>query len=82
MTSAVAALVILGIAVAVGLGIAGGFDTTAVIILALMVALGLLAVAVANRARLGKVGPAHCPDCGGVVSPNAPYCKHCGSNLQ
>ncbi|HYN37396.1 MAG TPA: hypothetical protein VEV82_10540 [Actinomycetota bacterium] len=82
MTSAVAAFVILGIAVAVYLGVVAGFDLTAVIIFVLIIAVGLLAVAVAHKAGIGRIGPAYCTECRGVVSPNAPYCKHCGATLQ
>ena len=81
MRPAVVALVVLAEAVAVVLGIATGFDTTAVVILVLTVVMGALAIAVTGKARFGNVGPAHCQSCGGVVSPNAPYCKHCGVAL-
>lgn len=79
MTAAVTALVVLGIAVVVALGLTAGFDSTAVIILAFVIVFGLLAVAAARRARSGAVAPGRCRECRGLVSPNAPYCKHCGA---
>ena len=81
MTGAVVALVVLGIAVTLALGIAVGFDSTAVIIFGFLIVFGALAVAAARKARSGTVTPGHCPECGGLVSPNAPYCKHCGVQL-
>jgi hypothetical protein len=67
--------------VTVALGIAVGFDSTAVIILVFVIAFGLLSILAARKARSGAVSPGTCPECGGVVSPNAPYCKHCGGQL-
>ncbi|MDQ4095368.1 MAG: hypothetical protein M3174_04080 [Actinomycetota bacterium] len=81
MTSAVTVLVVLGVAVALALGLAAGFDSTAVIIFAFVVLFGALAIAAARKARSGAVSPGRCPECGGLVSPNAPYCKHCGVQL-
>lgn len=81
MTAAVTALVVLGIAVVVALGLTAGFDWTAVIILAFVVVLGVLAVLAARKARSGMVTPGRCRECRGLISPNAPYCKHCGTQL-
>ncbi len=81
MTAAVTVLVVGGIAVVVALGLAAGFDSTALVILAFILVLGLLAVSVARKARSGAVEPHHCRECGGLVSPHAPYCKHCGAQL-
>ena len=81
MTAAVTALVVLGIAVVFALGLAAGFDPTAVAIAAFVILFGFLAVVAARKARSGAVTPADCPECGGLVSPNAPYCKHCGARL-
>lgn len=79
MTGVVVVIVTVGIALAVGLGIAQGFDSTAVILLVFAVVFGLLAVAVSRKVGSGLVRPARCGECGGLISPNAPYCKHCGS---
>ena len=81
MTGAVVALVVLGVAVVLALGLAVGFDSTALIIFAFVVVFGALAIAAARKARSGAVAPGGCPECGGLVSPNAPYCKHCGARL-
>ena len=77
MTPAVVGLVTLGLALTLGLGIATGFDTTTVILLTLIVLFGLMAIAVTRKSGSGVVAPARCVNCGGVISPNAPYCKHC-----
>ena len=73
------AIVVAGLAVAATLAIAVGLDATGTIILALILATGLLALAVVRKTREGVVAPAQCAECGGLLSPNAPYCKHCGA---
>jgi hypothetical protein len=77
--NAVLALVLAGIALAVGLGLAAGLDIAAVVILGTLIAAGVLAVAVARRSESGAIAPASCSECGGLLSPNSPYCKHCGA---
>ncbi len=72
------AIVLLGLALSGGLAVAGGLDLTGAIILAFVVAIGVLAIAVVKRSTTRTVRPGECPACGGLVSPNAPYCKHCG----
>ena len=73
--------------VAAGVGLAGlvgasrGFDAVSVALLAGIIALGWLAIAVARRAGTGAVGPGHCDHCGGLISPNAPVCKHCDTPI-
>jgi hypothetical protein len=67
-----------GIVGAILLGLGLGFDSTALIILGFIVIFGALAVAIADKARSGAVSPSTCPMCGGLISPNAPHCKHCG----
>lgn len=79
---AAVAVVVLGLTVAISTGLNYGFDSTAVIYLALMVAVGGLAIAIAGRSERRSVGPARCPECDGLVSPNAPYCKHCNATLE
>ncbi len=81
MTRAVTAIVVAGLAMALLLGYRIGFDATALVILAILVAVGGLAVAVARRSELRASGPAVCPACRGLISPNAPYCKHCGETV-
>lgn len=81
MTAGVAVFVGLGVLAAVLLGLGVGFDRGAYVILSAIIAFGLLTIAVARKAQTGAVRPDKCPHCGGVISPNAPYCKHCGENL-
>lgn len=76
------AVVLLGLALAAGLAVTRGLDGTGAAILLLLVVVGGLAVVVASKAGRGVVAPAQCPQCDGLVSPNAPYCKHCGAGLQ
>lgn len=71
--------VVLSILEAVVLGVGIGFDAAAVAILVTLVALGILAIVVARRSEAGATGPATCSSCGGLMSPTAPYCKHCGA---
>jgi hypothetical protein len=75
------AIVIAGLGVAAALAITFGLDPTGIIILALVLATGLVAIAVARKSKEGVVGPAQCTECGGLLSPNAPYCKHCGAPI-
>jgi hypothetical protein len=75
------AIVIAGLGVAAALAIAVGLDSTGTIILTLILVTGFLAIAVVRKSGEGVVGPAQCPECGGLLSPNAPYCKHCGAQI-
>ena len=81
MTPVVTAIVVGGLLLAVALGVVFGLDVTALILLALIAAVGVLAVSLARKARAGVIQPAVCPSCKGFNSPNAPYCKHCGTHL-
>ncbi|HVF52485.1 MAG TPA: zinc ribbon domain-containing protein [Actinomycetota bacterium] len=77
MKALVIVVVTAGLAFALALGIARGFDARSLVVLLLVSATGLLAVAAAGR--VGVTGPATCPECGQTISPHAPYCKHCGA---
>jgi hypothetical protein len=79
LTALVVGVVAAGVALAVALGVAAGFDLLAVVLLALIAVFGVLGVVVARRAQAGTVVPGRCSECGGLLSPNAPYCKHCGA---
>jgi len=81
VTLAVRMLVGAGILGALLLGLGLGFDVGALVILGFIVIFGSLAVAVTDKARAGSVQPASCPSCGGLISPNAPHCKHCGATF-
>jgi len=78
MTKVVTAFVIIVLLSALLFGYSYGFDTTAVILFVSLVAVGALAIAVARGRDKGLTAPAQCTACGGLMSPNAPYCKHCG----
>ena len=67
MTFIAIAIVAAGVALAVAVGITGGFDTTSAVYLVLIVALGWFAIAVARKARRGVVGPRACNACGGLI---------------
>ena len=81
MTPAVTAIVVGGLLLAIALGVVFGVDAIALILLALTAAVGVLAITLARKARAGVIQPALCPSCKGFNSPNAPYCKHCGTHL-
>jgi hypothetical protein len=78
MSTFVTVLVLTAIVFVVSVGLAAGLDVYAAAILGFILLTGAVALGVARRTRSGGVGPAFCPHCAGVVSPNAPYCKHCG----
>jgi endonuclease/exonuclease/phosphatase (EEP) superfamily protein YafD len=82
MTGATIALVVAGVALSVAWGVARGVDAIAAIMLSLIVAVGVLAVAVAWKANAGSVGPVRCRACRGLNSPSSPYCKHCGEPMR
>jgi uncharacterized protein YqgC (DUF456 family) len=78
MKLAITALVVIGIALSLYAGLHAGFDATSVALVALIAAVGILAVAVVRKWESGTIGPGKCASCGGLISPNAPLCKHCG----
>ena len=80
MKTLAVSIVLLGVALTSGLALSGGLDVTGAIILALIILMGALVVAVARKSGAGSVQPATCETCGGLLSPNAPYCKHCGAS--
>ncbi len=79
MTNLVLALVVAAIAAMLLLAVSGGLDLLGLVLLALIVAVGVLGVVVARRGERGRVSPAVCESCGGLLSPHAPFCKHCGA---
>lgn len=81
MLSGVVVVVVAGIAGAILLGIGVGIDATGLVILASIVLVGALAIWTALKARARAVSPGVCPECGGLISPNAPHCKHCGATF-
>ena len=79
MTRAVTIFVMVVLVNAVVFGYMYGFDSTAIAILIALVSVGALAIAVARGKDKGLTAPATCASCDGLISPNAPYCKHCGA---
>jgi hypothetical protein len=79
LSAAAIALVLIGVALVVSIAFAAGSDIAVVFYLAPVVLLGVIVIAAAVKMRGGGVRPAECADCGGLISPNAPYCKHCGA---
>ena len=71
------ALVVIGVIACTTAAVAAGLDTTGAVILVLIVAVGIAAVA--GTRKVQRVTPGRCEECGGLISPNAPYCKHCGA---
>jgi drug/metabolite transporter (DMT)-like permease len=78
MTRSIAAVVVAGVALIVVGGIATSFDATTLTVLFLAVVVGAAAIAMSRRFSSGAVAPAQCEECGGLLSPSAPYCNHCG----
>ena len=68
-----------GLLAVAALALAAGLDAVGVLIVTLVIAAGMLALAVIKKAETGVAGPGGCDECGGLISPNAPYCKHCGA---
>jgi hypothetical protein len=79
MTTAVTGFIFVAIVVAAVFGIAAGLDPVALILFAVICAFGALSIAITRRMRSGRIGPVVCADCGGAISANAPYCKHCNA---
>jgi hypothetical protein len=75
------AIVAAGIALTTTIGARAGFGVITLIMLGLIVACGVLVVAIARKSKTGAVGPATCTQCGGLISPNAPFCKHFGAPI-
>ena len=75
----VTGIVVAGVGLAVVLGAGRGFDAVSLTLFLGIVGLGVLAIAIARRAAAGTVRAGRCESCGGLISPNAPTCKHCGA---
>ncbi|MDQ4064653.1 MAG: hypothetical protein M3161_01245 [Actinomycetota bacterium] len=72
-------VVVAGIVYTTALALTGNLDLYAAIVFALVVAAGFLSIAVVRKSSSGSTAPVACAECGGLLSPNAPYCKHCGA---
>lgn len=82
MIFALRVIVVLGLTAVAALALANGIDATGAVIASIAVALAGLALAAARKVRTGTVAPRECPSCGGLVARSAPYCKHCGAQLE
>ena len=76
MKAAAAAIFVAGIGF-VGVISAAGAQYGLVELVILTFLAALAAVGISMLFRSDRVAPATCANCGGVISPNAPYCKHC-----
>lgn len=81
MRTVAVAIVVAGVGLSAYLAVATGVGVTGAGILAAIIAVGGLALAVTRKSTGETAGPARCPSCDGLVSPHAPYCKHCGADL-
>jgi len=79
VTAVAVAIVAAGIALTAAVGAGSDFGVATLILFVLIVACGVLVVAIARKSKGGSVTPARCTRCGGLISPNAPFCKHCGA---
>ena len=80
-TRVVAFFVISTLAFAALTGSSYGWDAIAIELFFGLAVIGALAIAVARGKDKGMTAPARCASCGGLMSPNAPYCKHCGEPI-
>jgi hypothetical protein len=80
MKAWVPAVVIVGIVACAGAAVAAGLDVTTIVILIAIVVVGVAAIA--GTRKMGHVEPGSCTECSGLISPNAPYCKHCGAPIK
>ena len=76
------AIAAIGMGMVVSIMLAAGSGATTVFYVAPVVLLGVLVIAAAIKTRAGRVRPYECPNCEGLISPNAPYCKHCGTPVE
>jgi hypothetical protein len=80
MKAAAAAIFVAGVGFVAALSAAGAqYGLVEVVILTFVLAVAGLGLTMLFRSK--RVAPATCPHCSGVVSPNAPYCKHCKEPL-
>ena len=80
MKAAAATIFVGGVAFVAAISAAGAqYGLVELVILTFVLALAGVGLAMLFREK--RVSPATCPHCSGVVSPNAPYCKHCKAPL-
>lgn len=77
MTAVAIAIIIAGVVFVAATAVAGRtFNLIELLLVSVVMGFALLALGVVRQARHAR--PATCAECGGVISPNAPVCKHCG----
>lgn len=79
MKGFVIGIVVAASAAVIALSIGEGVDAMGALILVLIALTGVVSIALVRKAARGSVAPAQCRRCGGLVSADAPYCKHCGA---
>ncbi len=82
MIGAVRLVVVVGLLGMAGLALANGLDAVGAVIAAVAVTFGIVALLAAGKVKAGTVTPGQCKTCGGLVARSAPYCKHCGAQLE
>ncbi len=82
MIGVVRLVVVGGLLGMAALALANGLDVAGGVIAAIAVTFGIVALLAAAKVKAGTVTPGQCKTCGGLVAHSAPYCKHCGAQLE
>lgn len=78
MKAVVIGFVALGVVWVFATAAAGEVDGIGWVFLILIVVFALISIKVIRDSGGGSaVQPRRCSNCGGLISPSAPYCKHC-----
>ncbi|MDQ3954355.1 MAG: hypothetical protein M3285_02250 [Actinomycetota bacterium] len=78
MKAVVIGFIALALVWAFGTAAAGEIDGIGALLLALIAVFGVISIKVIRASGGGSaVQPRRCSNCGGLISPSAPYCKHC-----
>ena len=81
MSVVAVAIIVSGVLVAGALGFAAGFDPVGIVIFSFILLFAALGLAAVAKFRSRSVSPVPCRGCGKAISPNAPFCKHCGASV-
>ncbi len=80
MKAVIIGFVALGVVWTFATAAAGEINGISALFLLLIVVFGLISIKVIRDSGGGSaVQPRRCRNCGGLNSPNAPYCKHCNT---
>lgn len=78
MKAVVIGFIALAVVWAFGAAAAVEVDGLGMLLLVLIVVFGVISIKVIRDSGGGSaVQPRRCSNCGGLISPSAPYCKHC-----